>query len=101
MAKLVTKPCAYCDSTGQVDVGTFVPDERCPVCKENREVRVPSNYTKCQICDGTGKEDVGEFVQRLVRCKNCLGTECTSSCVWMTVSVEADGYLRPKIEILT
>lgn len=75
MAKLVTKPRAYCEGTGQVDVGELVPVyQTCPVCKGSREVRVPSNYTKCQICDGTGKEDVGEFVQRFARCKNCHGT---------------------------
>ena len=75
MAKLVIRRCEYCEGTGEVDVGEFVPDyQTCPVCKGSREVRVPGNYTKCQICDGTGKEDVGEFVQRFERCKNCRGT---------------------------
>ncbi len=73
--KLVTKPCAYCDGTGEADVGELTPVYRkCPVCKGNREVQVPSNYTKCQICDGTGKEDVGESIPVFERCKNCKGT---------------------------
>ena len=75
MANLVRRPCRYCDSTGQVNVGQFFPDYRtCPVCKGNREVRVPSNYSRCQLCDGTGKQDLGEFIQDLARCRNCQGT---------------------------
>ena len=75
MAKLVTKPCAYCDGTGRVNVGDFFPDyQTCPVCKESCEVRVPSDYITCRKCDGTGKENVGEFVKQLARCKKCHGT---------------------------
>jgi len=75
VAKLVRKPCAYCNGTGEVNVGTFVPVyETCPVCKGNKVVQVPSNYTKCKICDGTGRQNVGEFVERFERCKNCKGT---------------------------
>jgi len=75
MANLVRRRCGYCDGTGKVDVGEFVPDYRtCPVCGGNREVRVPSNYSRCQLCDGTGKRDVGEFIQALARCRNCQGT---------------------------
>ena len=74
MATLVTKPCAYCEGTGQEDVGELVPVyQTCPVCKGSREVRVPSDFTECRICDGTGKEYVGDFIQRLERCKNCHG----------------------------
>ena len=73
--KLVTKPCAYCDGTGEANVGELTPVYRtCPVCKGNREVQVPGNYTRCQICDGTGKEDIGESIPVFERCKNCKGT---------------------------
>jgi DnaJ-class molecular chaperone len=75
MEKLVKKPCAHCDATGEVNVGEFVPDyQTCPVCKGDREVRVPSDYIRCRKCDSTGKEDVGEFVKQLARCKKCHGT---------------------------
>ena len=75
MAKLVTRRCKYCDSTGQADVGTFVPVyETCLVCEGNKMVRVPGYYTRCKICDGTGKEDIGESIPLFERCKNCEGT---------------------------
>lgn len=75
MAKLVTRPCEYCNGTGEVDVGELVPVyETCPVCKGSKNVRVPSNYINCPICDGTGKEDIGESIQRFGRCERCHGT---------------------------
>jgi DnaJ-class molecular chaperone len=74
-AELVTKPCAYCNGTGEVNVGEVVPVyETCPVCKGDREVRVPGDYVKCRPCDGTGKEDIGEIIRRFGPCRRCRGT---------------------------
>jgi hypothetical protein len=73
--KLVTKSCAYCDGTGEVDVGELTPVYRtCPVCKGDCSIRVPENYVSCPICTGTGKEDVGDFISVITRCKKCKGT---------------------------
>lgn len=75
MAELVTRPCAYCDGTGEVDVGEVVSVfETCPVCKGACEVRVPADYVRCRSCDGTGKEDVGEIITVLEPCGRCKGT---------------------------
>jgi DnaJ-class molecular chaperone len=75
MEDLVIRPCAYCKGTGEVDVGTFIEDyQRCPVCEENRNVRVLSDYIKCHRCDGTGHEDAGQFIEWFVPCEKCHGT---------------------------
>jgi hypothetical protein len=74
MPNLVRRRCGYCDGTGEVDVGEFVPDYRpCPVCQRTGEVRVPSTYGICGICGGSGKEDIGRYVRHIVRCGNCKG----------------------------
>ncbi len=74
-AVLLTKPCAYCDGTGEVDVGMVVSVfETCPVCKGACEVRVPADYVRCRSCDGTGKELVGEIITVLEPCGRCKGT---------------------------
>lgn len=73
--ELVTKSCAYCDGTGEVDVGEVVQVyETCPVCKGSCELRVLGDYVKCQACDGTGKEDVGEVLEVFEPCGRCKGT---------------------------
>ena len=72
---LVTRRCEYCEGTGEVDVGAFVPVyETCPICDGNREVRVPGDYTGCRKCEGTGEEDVGEFFEWFEPCEKCHGT---------------------------
>ncbi len=72
---LVIRPCACCEGTGEVDVGTFVEDHQpCPVCEESGTVRVPSDYMNCHKCDGTGKENASEFVEWFVPCEKCHGT---------------------------
>ncbi len=74
-AALVKHSCAYCDSTGEVDVGEIVSVfETCPVCKGACEVRVPADYVRCRSCDGTGKEDVGEIITVFEPCRRCKGT---------------------------
>jgi len=73
--ELVTKPCARCDGTGEVDIGEVTSlYQTCPVCKGDREVRVPSDYIRCCKCDGTGNEDIREIIQWFDRCSNCQGT---------------------------
>jgi len=75
MSKLVTRRCSYCNGTGQVDVGEFVSDYRpCPVCHENKEVQVPSDYRPCGVCGGNGKKDIGDFFKHIAPCANCKGT---------------------------
>lgn len=75
MEDLAIRPCAYCEGTGEVDVGTFVEDyQLCPVCEESGSVRVPDDYVRCRKCDGTGREDVGEYIQWFVPCEKCQGT---------------------------
>ena len=74
-AELVTYPCAYCDGSGEVDVGEIVQVyEMCPVCEGACKIVVPGDYVKCQPCDGTGKEDVGEIITVLEPCGRCRGT---------------------------
>jgi len=73
--ELVTKTCAYCGGTGEVNVGEVVSVfETCPVCKGACEVRAPLDYVRCRICEGTGKEDIGEIIQRFAPCERCHGT---------------------------
>ena len=73
--KLVTRPCAYCDGTGEVDVGEIVQVyETCPVCKGSCEVRLPAHYVECRACEGTGREDVGDVLEVFERCGRCRGT---------------------------
>ena len=75
MPNLVRRRCGYCNGTGEVDVGEFVPDsDECPVCHGTKEVRVPSNYVVCGVCEGSGKKDVGDPFPDIRRCKNCKGT---------------------------
>ncbi len=72
---LVVRLCAYCEGTGEVDVGTFIEEyQPCPVCDESGIMRVPSDYIKCRKCDGTGQEDAGEFIQWFMPCEKCHGT---------------------------
>ena len=74
-AELVTYPCAYCDGTGEVDVGEIVQVyETCPVCEGACEILVPGDYAKCRACEGTGKEDIGETITVLEPCGRCKGT---------------------------
>jgi len=78
-AELITYPCAYCDGTGEVDVGEVISVfETCPVCKGACEVRVPADYVKCRACDCTGKEDVGEIITVVELCGRCKGTGWSS-----------------------
>jgi DnaJ-class molecular chaperone len=75
MAKLVIKPCEYCQGTGEEDVRTFVEDyQPCSVCGESGNVRVPSDYIKCRKCAGTGKENAGEYIEWFIPCEKCHGT---------------------------
>jgi len=75
MAELVIRRCAYCEGTGEVDMGTFIEDcQPCPVCGETGNVRVPSDYIRCRKCAGTGKENAGEYVEWCVPCEKCCGT---------------------------
>lgn len=75
MADLVSRPCGYCNGTGEADEGEFVPSYRvCRVCHGAKEVRVPSDYGVCRRCGGTGRIDVGEIFPHLVLCESCSGT---------------------------
>jgi RecJ-like exonuclease len=75
MEDLVTRPCAYCHGTREVDVGELVPDyQTCPVCEGHGNIRVPSEYVRCRQCSGTGKEDVGECIEWFMPCAKCYGT---------------------------
>jgi DnaJ-class molecular chaperone len=72
---LVTQRCAYCEGTGEVDVGEIVPVyEPCPVCEGYGQVRVSSEHVRCPQCKGTGIEDVGECIEWFMPCKKCHGT---------------------------
>ena len=74
-AELFTYPCAYCDGTGEIDVGETVPVyDTCLVCKGACEVRVPGDYVECRICGCTGKEDVGDVLEVFAPCGRCKGT---------------------------
>jgi len=75
MEDLVIQPCAYCDGTGEADVGEFVPDyQTCPVRKGDGNICVPGDYIKCRKCDGTGEENAGEYIKWFVPCEKCHGT---------------------------
>ena len=75
VAELRTYHCAYCNGTGEVDVGEIVQVyDTCPVCKGDCEIVVPGDYVKCRACEGTGKEDVGETITVLEPCGRCKGT---------------------------
>ena len=84
VAELRTYHCAYCDGTGEVDVGEIVQVyEMCPVCEGACKIVVPGDYVKCQPCDGTGKEDIGEIITVLEPCGRCKGTGwCTTPPVY-------------------
>jgi len=71
----VIRPCAYCQGTGQVELGVFVSYcEPCPVCEEGKEVRVPEDHTRCRKFEGTGKDYMGQYVDWFVPCEVCRGT---------------------------
>ena len=72
---LITQRCAYCEGTGEVDVGEVVPAyETCLVCRGYGNIRVPGDYVGCHECKGTGREDVGECIQWFMPCEKCHGT---------------------------
>jgi len=75
MPNLVQRGCGYCDETGVIEIGDFVPERRsCPVCRGAGTVRVYSDSVSCRVCNGTGRVDIGEFVPELRRCDTCKGT---------------------------
>ena len=74
-AELVTHPCAYCDGSGEVDVGEIVQVyETCPVCDGACEIVMSGDYVKCRLCEGTGKEDIGAALEVFEPCGRCKGT---------------------------
>jgi DnaJ-class molecular chaperone len=76
---LVAQRCAYCQGTGEVEVGELVPVyQTCEVCEGYGQVRVPGDPVKCPRCKGTGAEDVGECIQWFLPCEKCHGTAWAS-----------------------